>query len=169
MFLEIQDPHWRSTASEAHGISGRCCAGRHHERPRGILDVTCRVPGTGHRRNEEARCKCPQMSVHMRQQLNVASNWFIQKCHTLLALLHSLLPSLNSTVQTNSVLRPSSSQHKLMLTSVSKQLSGKTNWYMSVYNTCQASHAESTVGSVGKVDLWIKLLTLIILLLCWLK
>jgi len=23
---------------------------------------------------------------------------------------------------------------------------------MSVYNTCQASHAESTVGSVGKVD-----------------
>lgn len=67
------------------------------------------------------------MSVRMRQQLNIASNWFIQKCHTLLALLHSLLPSLNSTVQTNLDLRPSSSQHELMLTSVSKQLSGKTD------------------------------------------
>lgn len=44
LHVEIQDPYWGSSSSQAHGVPGWCSVSRHHEGPRHLLDVSSRVP-----------------------------------------------------------------------------------------------------------------------------
>lgn len=44
---ELQDPHRRPPASETHGFPRRCRPRRHHEEPRGLLDIARGVVRAG--------------------------------------------------------------------------------------------------------------------------